>query len=163
MTTAPIRKSLALALLVLAALAAPAGAQWNLLCNGDFESGTTCWTKTQGYFDVQEFPAGSGNHVGLLRGATGYTSTIEQTLSLSPAQYALYFETEGHTACSTTATVLSGGSSYSTTVNSNAGGFTLDFTVPSGASSATLQMSVTCSGLGRYIRLDNGFVVFTAP
>jgi hypothetical protein len=132
---------------------------FNLLTNGDFENGTTGWTTVQGYFAVSEYPD-SSNHVALLRGASGYTSEISQTITgLTPGQYALYFETEGHTSCNTTATVVSGAFPFSTTVNSNAGAFTLDFTVPSGSSSATVTLSVTGSGLGRYIRLDNGFVI----
>ena len=139
----------------------PAADEWNPLVNGDFENGATGWTKTKGYFAVTEYPDPS-NHVGVLRGASGYTSEITQTMSnLTPGKYAIFVSTQGHSSCSTTVTVESGGQApFTTTENSNFGLMNLDFCVPAGASSATVKISVTGTGLGRYIQIDGGFVIF---
>jgi hypothetical protein len=157
-----MRKAVVLTVLALALLCGTAHAQC-CISNGDFENGTTDWTKTQGYFAVSEYPAGSGNHVALLRGASGYTSEITQTFSADPGAYALFLDTGGSGQCTTKATVTSGANSYSTTVSSNAGTFNLDFRV-SADSTATLKITVTCSTfLGMYNRVDNVSIYLEGP
>jgi hypothetical protein len=140
-------------------------AAFSSLINGDFESGSTGWVKTSGYFSVGEYPGGSGNHVGILRGASGYTSTIQQTISgLTPGYYAFAITSIGGYAGYTVN--LSGTSAGQTTscyycpFQSNEDPPpTLDFCVPDGT--ATVKISVTGTPLlGRYIRIDDIFLVW---
>lgn len=140
-------------------------AAFSSLINGDFESGSAGWVKTSGYFSVGEYPGGSGNHVGILRGASGYTSQIQQTVSgLTPGYYAFAITSIGGYAGYTIN--LSGTSAGQTTscyecpFQSNEDPPpTLDFCVPDGT--ATVKITVTGTPfLGRYIRVDDVFLVW---
>jgi hypothetical protein len=149
--------------------------QGGAVINGDFENSTNNWTRTSGYFNVQfdSDPSNPSNHVGLLRGATGYISRIEQTVTgLTPGKYALYIEKTKLTSSpppgalyTTNATVIVPGVSPSpsnTVGNNTAGqGFTVDFCVPAGQSTATIKISVTGNNSsGRFVELDNISVIW---
>ena len=128
----------------------------NLIANGDFQSGSASWTKTQGYFAVLGNPNDSSDLEAYLRGASGYTSTIEQ--SFTPATsgwHAVLLFMDGYATCTVTATVTVGTQTYSGSDEVQYGGLTYTFQVAPGVSSGTLKISVTCPGLGRLIRVDD--------
>jgi hypothetical protein len=152
-----------LASFALAVLGTPAHADCldyltDLLSNGDFENGSSNWTTVQGYFAVTESPAASGNHVALLRGASNYTSTIQQSFSpTSATQHVIYLDMSGYGTCTVTATIHVGSQTTSYGDEVQYGALTFTFNVPSGVSTGTVDIAVTCPGsfLGRYISVDN--------
>lgn len=128
------------------------------LSNGDFENGSTSWTRTAGSFSVGENPSDSSDHEGYLRGASNYTTTIEQTFTpTSSGWHAVLLYMDGYGTCTVEAKVLVGSQTYSGSDEVQYGALTYTFQIPSGVSTGTLRISVTCpnSGLGRYIGVDD--------
>jgi len=146
-------------------------AQCTYTSNWDFENGTASWTKTQGYFGNVENPSGSGNHWGVLRGASGYTSEITQSFTTTEGAgyYAFFLDTYLNVnvdppPCTATLGWVSGGQTtmFTDTIPNgyNYGYVNHVFIIPAGYSSATAKISVTCNGLGRYVQVDNACIFF---
>lgn len=155
-------KTALLASFALAVFGSPAHADClgyltDLLQNGDFESGSANWTNTQGTFQVIESPAGSGNHVASMRGASNYTSKIEQSFTPASASWhVVYLDMSGYGTCTVTVTVHVGTQTTSYSDQVQYGSLTYTFNVPSGVSSGTVEVAVTCpTTLGHYIEVDN--------
>lgn len=156
-----LRHAAILSVLALALLGGAAHAQCfgypNLITNGDFENGSTGWTRTQGSFSTGTDPSDSNNQVGFLRGASGFTSEVVQSFApTTSGWHAVLLYMNGYATCRVTATVIVGSQTYSGTDEVQYGGLTYTFQVASGVTSGTLKISVTCpTFLGQYIRIDN--------
>lgn len=151
-----------LAAFALAILGSPAYADCvghpDLLQNGNFENGSANWTKTLGYFGVFEAPSGSGNHVALMRGASNYTSKIQQSFTPAGAGWHfVYWQMAGNVNCTVAATIqVGGGQPVTHGEYVQYGDYTFTFNVPSGATSGSVEVIVTCPAfLGSYIQVDN--------
>ena len=162
-----IRKAALFAALALTLLGGKAYADCysTYAANADFESGTASWTKTQGYFGNAEYPSGSGNHWGLLRGATGYTSEISQSFTTTEGggYYAFFLDTYlsvNPSSCTATLTWISGGGTTTFTDTIDYGNVNHVFIIPAGHDSATAKIAINCTGLGRYVQVDNACIFF---